>query len=173
MRAQLVIEHRSGDLLSSLATDFGKHDAEAHENSAFARKAPGSAAAIEYAGVRPDFVVLAWSTEGQLFLYVESSSGRLRTAAEEVWDIVRKGKHNLRPRLKSLVLFDEDANDTVARAHVGAIANLRRPELLFTLVTGVVSVVWLGVAVTAFDATGDLVLGAVPALVAAILALRP
>jgi hypothetical protein len=70
MRAQLVIEHRSGDLLSSLKGEFGAHDVEAHRNSAFARKSPGSAQAIRYAGVGPDFVVLAWSTEGQLFLYV-------------------------------------------------------------------------------------------------------
>jgi hypothetical protein len=120
MRAQLVIEHRSGDFLPTLRAAFGPHDPQALQTSAFARKSPRSAQAFRYAGVSPDFVVMAWPTEGRLDLYVESSSGRLRTSALQVWEIVRKGKHKLRPQLKSLVLFDEDTNDAVARADVGA-----------------------------------------------------
>jgi hypothetical protein len=171
MRAELVIEHQAGDPLVALRAAFGEHNAAALEQSSFARKSPRSAAAITYAGVGPGLVLLAWPTEKQLYLYVESSGGRLRKSAADVWDIVRKGDPGLRAKLKSLVLFDEDANDTVVEANVGLLPNLRRPELFLTLATGAASAMWLVVAVTAFDATGDLVLGAIPALVAAILAL--
>jgi hypothetical protein len=169
MRAELVIGHRSGSLVSSLEEAFGQHRPETLASSVLAAKSPKSATSITYAGSGPGVQVLAWPTEGRLYLYVESS-GRLRSAAGDVWDNVRKKGSGLHPKLERLVLFDEDANDQIAEASVGLIANLRRPELFLTLGTGVVSAAWLAVALAAFEATGDLVLGAIPALVAAILA---
>jgi hypothetical protein len=171
MRAELVIEHETGDLLAALRAAFGAHDPSALQNSTFAKKSPRSAAAFEYAGMSPAMTVLAWSTQRELYLFVESSGGRLRRSAGDVWDIVRKGGSALHPKLKSLVLLDEDANDAVVEASVGLVPNLQRLELVLTFGTGAVSAAWLLVALPAFGATGDLVLGAIPAVLAAILAL--
>jgi hypothetical protein len=171
MRAELVIEHKSGDVLGALASAFGAHDPAVLQNSTFARKSPGTARSLAYAGIGPELVVLAWPTQAELVLFVESSGGQLRKAAAKVWDVFRKEEPALGPKLKSVILFDEDANDTVVEANVGVFANLRRPELLFTLGTGILSAIWLPIALAAFESTGDLVLGAIPALLAAILAL--
>ncbi len=87
-----------------------------------------------------------------------------------MWDVIRRGGSSLDPTIRSVVLFDEDANDEIATARVGLTANLERRELQYTIIVGVVTTAWLTVALAAFDATGDLVLGAVPALVATALA---
>jgi hypothetical protein len=114
---------------------------------------------------------MAWPTPRQLYLYVESSGGRLRRAATDVWEVIRNSQTQLNPKLNSLVLFDEDANDEVASATVGLAANIKRPELAVATATGIATVMVVGVAIIAFGAPGDLVVGSIPGLVAGILAL--
>ena len=171
MRAQFVIEHRPGDFLECLAAAFGPHNEEVLANSAFAKKSPSSARDMEYAGSRPGYVIMAWTAERRVTIYVESLSGNLRGSADAVWDLTSQASANLKPKLRSVVLFDEDANDEILTGRVGLIANVRRPELWLTFLVGVLSSIWLGVALALFDATGDLVLGAIPAIGAAILGL--
>ena len=170
MRAELTIEHDDGDLLAEFVAVLGPHDPAVMAQSNFAQKSPQAASALSYAAYGAPALVLAWATPGQLFVYLEPSGGRLRRAASDVWDIVRKSGSALNPHLKALVLLDEDANDEVANASVGLLSNLRRPEIAFTMVTGVVTLVWLVVALTVFQATGDLVLGAIPPLLASFIA---
>lgn len=170
MRAELTIEHASGDLVAALEAVLGQHNPAALAASALQQKSPASSGAITYSAVGPAFIVMAWPTPERLFLYVESSGGRLRRAAGDVWDVIRRGGSSLDPTIRSVVLFDEDANDEIATARVGLTANLERRELQYTIIVGVVTTAWLTVALAAFDATGDLVLGAVPALVATALA---
>ena len=171
MRAEFVIEHSAGDFLQHLPACFGQHDPAALRDSVFAQKSPGSAQAIEYAATRPGYRILAWAAEGQVSIYVESLGGRLRDSAGDVWDLTRRVSGGLSPRLKRVVLFDEDANDVILEGTAGLLTSFRRPEVFLTLTIGFLSTIWLGVALVLFDATGDLVLGAIPAIGAAILAL--
>jgi hypothetical protein len=170
MRAELTIKHLPGDLISALVPVLGSHNPAALAGSAMMRKSPRSAAAISYAAHIPGLVVMAWPTPGQVVLYVESSGGRLRRGAGDIWQVVRNAVPDLRPSLDSLVLLDEDANDELAFAEVGVAANLKRPELRYAFVLGIVTAVWLTIALAAFDATGALVLGSIPAILAAVIA---
>jgi hypothetical protein len=167
VRAEITIEHGHGDLLAEIKGLLGPHDAVALAESSFASKSPRAAATLTYAARMPTAVVLAWATPGRLVLYVESS-GRLRRAAREVWDVLRRSESPLNPQLTALVLLDEDSNDDILEAHVGLIANLGRPELALSLATGVITLVWLVIALAVFRATGDLVLGAIPGLVSSL-----
>lgn len=170
VRAELTIEHADGDLVAALEAVLGPHDATALAQSLLAQKSPASGSAITYSSYGPAFLVMAWPTPRQLYLYIESSGGRLRRAAGDVWELVQNGGTGLCPNLKSLVLLDEDANDEIATAAVGFEANLQRPEVRYTLWTGLATGVWLALALTMFSATGNLVLGAIPALLAALIA---
>jgi hypothetical protein len=171
VRAELTIAHEQGDLVSALEQVFGENEAAALHASALAQKSPSSAASITYSAYGPGLLVMAWPTPRRLFLYVESSGGRLRKASADVWDVIIDGGRQLKPKLKSLVLLDEDANDEIALAAVGLAANIKRPELYVTAVTGILTAMVLVVAIAAFGAAGDLLIGSIPALVAAILAL--
>ena len=169
MRAEFSIEHGGGDLLATLCAVLGPDDPAALGSSSLSHKSPTSANAITYSAHGPGFVLMAWPTPHQLFLYVESS-GRLRRSAEHVWDVVCNGGAGAEPRLKSLVLLDEDANDEVATAEVGFAAHVKRPEMLSAFFTGALTALWLPIALATFDATGDIVLGAIPALATPIVA---
>lgn len=113
---------------------------------------------------------MAWATSGRLFLFVESSEGRLRKAAEDVWQLVHSSDGGLDPKLDSLLLFDEDSNDNIARAGVGLEENLRRNEIAIPISVGAITAVVVLVAVVGYGATWDLAIGSIPALVAAIIA---
>lgn len=171
MRAELIIEHRDGNPLHSLQGTFGAHDPAALAASGFATRSPQAAARVTYAAVAPGFTLLAWPTPGQLYLYVEASGGRIREVGDTVWSIVWRGQPALKPKLQSLLLVDEDANDVIACAGVGVFANLRRPEIWLAFLTGVGSAIWLALALGTLGSPGDLVLGAVPAFIAAIISL--
>lgn len=169
MRAELGIKHQ-GDFIPTLVETFGANNPAVLQGSVFAKKSPRSAASIRYSVEARGLLLLAWPTPGRLFLYVESSGGRLRETAANVWAILHTGGAAHRPELEFLVLFDEDANDGVAEARVGLSANFSR-ELTLTFITGLVSAIWIVLALAFFDVSGDTVLGAVPAFIAATIAL--
>ena len=125
---------------------------------------------MTYAAIGGGWLLMAWPTPQQLFLYIESTGGRLRRAAGDAWDVVRHSTADLDPHLTSLVLLDEDANDEIAVAGVGLGPNLDRWELRLAFGVGIASLIWLTVALSLFNATSDLVLGAIPTFVAAVIA---
>lgn len=170
MRAELTISHKPGDLVGSLRSAFGAHNPTALAASTLAAKSPSSASSINFAAHGPGLLVLAWATSGRLFLFVESSEGRLRKAAEDVWQLVHSNGQSLDPRLESLLLFDEDSNDDIARAGVGLGENASRNEIAIPMSVGVITAVVVLVAIVGFGASWDLAVGSIPALVAAILA---
>jgi len=174
MRAELTILHKQCDAVAALSRAFGPHDNSALELSAFAQKSPESAQSIAYATFQPQLILLAWSTPERLVLYVEANGGRLRRSSTQVWDGVRQAMKDLKPKLESLVLLDEDKGDEIATAAVGLAANARRSEFITTGVTGITTAIVLVLAATGpiagFDLSSDLVIGSVPALIAAIIA---
>jgi hypothetical protein len=170
VRAELTIEHGDGDIVAALETVFGRHDAVALHASRFAQNSPATSASITYAAYGPTFIVMAWTTPGRLVIFVESLDGRLRRAIEGAWQAIRSAGKQFNLDLKFVVLLDEVTNDEVTVAGVGLAANLQRPELRYTLLSGVATTMWLVIALAVFSATADLVLGAIPAVLAALLA---
>lgn len=171
MRAELTINHKPGQLVQSLRSAFGEHNRGALEASALALKSPSSANSISFAAYGPGLLVMAWPTPGRLVLFIESSGGRLRKAAEDVWKLVHGNDQGLNPKLASLVLFDEDANDDIAQARIGLGENVKRTEIAGPIVVAVLTAVLLTVAIAGFNASWDLAVGSIPAFAAAILAL--
>jgi hypothetical protein len=114
---------------------------------------------------------MAWSTPGRMRLFVESSEGRLRKAADDVWRVVHGNARELKPKLESLILLDEDSNDEIARAAVGLREHVTRAELVTPIVIGVATALVLATATAVNDAPPDLAIGSIPAFIAAILAL--
>jgi hypothetical protein len=166
----LTISHKRGDLLRELAEALGPHEPSALLGSNFFQKAPEAAKQLQYARQGISSLVLAWATPGRLVIYVEPSGGRLRDEASSIWEIVRDNGSPLNPHLRSLSLFDEDANDQIATANVGTAAQIKRPELAVALIAGAATLVWLAFALLLFKASGDLVLGAIPSLVGGLVA---
>lgn len=171
MRAQLQISHRDGEIVNVLKAAFGQHDQKALKASGFASKSPDTAKSITFAALTPEYLVMAWITAGQVRLYVESHKGQLRDAADQTWQGVRQHGKRLRPKLQSLVLFDEDSNDKVAEAGVGLAENAKRTEIVVPVAIGGITAAFLAVAVVGFGASWDLAVGSIPAFIAAILAL--
>lgn len=172
MRAHLKIVHRAGSVQDALTAAFGAHSDEALRASAFAKETPGSAKSINYAARTPEWIVLAWSTEEVLHLYVESRGGQLRSAAVEVWDHVRRGLRKHKPRLETLALVDELENDVITSATVGMSANIRRAEFLITAITGITTgavILLAALGVFGLTLSTDLLVGSLPAIVAAII----
>lgn len=171
MRAELTISHRAGGLIDALQEAFGDHEEEVLQTSALAAKSPNSASAIAYAARGPGLVVMAWPTPRRTHLFVESSEGRLRKAAEDVWRVIHGSASELKPELDSLVLLDEGSNDEIALAAVGLRDNIRRAEIMGPIVIGLATALVIAVAIGSFDAPVSLAIGSVPAFVAAVLAL--
>jgi hypothetical protein len=175
MRAQLTIAHNEGNVVRALEQVYGPHDDRALRASALAKKSPNSAGSIACAAFAPDLVLMAWPTPGQVVLFVESDGGRLRRVAAQAWDTTRKAAKELKPKLILLVLLDEDKGDEIATTEVGLGPNIKRPELVVAAGTGLVTTAVLGLGATGwiqgFNVTTELIIGSVPALVAAIMAL--
>jgi hypothetical protein len=175
MRAELTILHQRGDAVAALSRAFGPHDPTALKRSVFAQKSPESAHSIAYAVFQPQLILLAWPTPERLIVYVEADGGRLRWSSAQVWDGARRALKDLKPKLDSLVLLDEDKGDEIAAAAVGLAANVRRSEFIATGVTGIATAIVLVLAATrqlaGFELSTDLMIGSIPALIAAIIAL--
>lgn len=175
MRAELNIGYKQGDFVAALAAAYGPNDPEARDASALAAKSPKTAGAINYAAFGPELIVMAWSTPRRVIVYVESDGGRLRQVTARVWTALQASGKNMKPRLDYLVLLDEDKNDEIAAASVGLWANFRRGDLITPIATGAITGVVLAIGaseqIAGFRVSADLVVGSIPAILAAIIAL--
>jgi hypothetical protein len=171
VRAELNISHKPGDLAGLLTQLYGAHDAAALAGSALADKAPKTAKSISYAARTHGLIVMAEFVGNRVVVYVESSGGRLRAGAVEVWGDIRDGTKPLRPKLKRLILLDEDANDEIATAAAGVAASLRREDLFVPIATGIVTALVLAAVSKYGHASSDFLYGSLPALGVAILSL--
>jgi hypothetical protein len=174
MRAQLTISCRRAGILAVPGSLYGSHDPSALAASALARKAPETAKSIAYAARTRGFIVMSEPVgANKLVLYIESSGGGLRQGAEEIWGEMRdnagrKGSR-LKPKLTKLILYDEDANDVIATAGVGAFDRIRREDTIGPVITGVVTAVVLAFALAFGNASPDFFYGSATALIVALL----
>jgi hypothetical protein len=169
VRAELTIPHKQGDMLGLLESIYGANDVNALRASEFARKSPGSAAAIGYSARTPDLIVMAWFAPREVQIYVESSGGRLREGAVRVWSAIHDGGNALKPKLGRLVIFNEDASDRLASGYCGIGVILRREDLFLPVATGLVTAVILGAAKLLGHVSADFLYGSATSLVVAIL----
>jgi hypothetical protein len=174
MRAEFVVKYKHGDVVDVLRKKYGAHDASALRQSELWSEAQKSAEGVTYAAQTPKgLTVMAWSTDREGEVYVESSTGRLRACSEQVWEAMLEGGKQLKPkkmslRLHSLELIDLPG-DVVATASVG-VGKLLRDQLFGPIVTGVVSAIALGIALL-LNASGNFVYGSITAFTVAILSL--
>lgn len=168
VRAQLNISYKQGNVADQLGLLYGPHDAL--HASALWRKASATAESVTYAARTGGLIVMAEFVGGQkLVLYVESSGGLLRDGAGKVWSEIRDEGEALKPKLRRLVLFDEDANDLIATAAVGLGGNLRREDLFVPVATGIVTAVVLALVSALGHPSADFLYGSATALGVAIL----
>jgi len=169
MRGEIRFSHRKGDIVSLLTSLYEPHDPGALQESVLAMKAPGTAQSIVYAARTRGLTVMAERVgRKRAVVYVESSGGRLRIGAEEIWSDIRDGKM-LKPKLDKIVLFDEDASEDVATASAGVGASLSRGDLFLPIATGIVTAFVLGGVAKFGHGSADFVYGSIPALGVAIL----
>jgi hypothetical protein len=169
VRAELSISHRQGNMLGLLESLYGANDDKALEASEFARKAPISVRSIDYAARTPSLIVMAWFAPKGLEIYVESTGGRLREGAVNVWWAIRQNGKKLKPDLERLAVFDEDSNDVLVSASGGIEGRLRQDGLFVPIATGIVTVVVLMVVQTFGHASADFFYGSATALGVAIM----
>ncbi len=175
MRAELVVKYEHGDLINVLARRYGPHNPAALEASELWRQAHKSVEeGVAYAArTAKGLIVMAWSANGTGEVFVESSTGRLRSCSEQVWDAIREeGKQltpkPMRPKLHSLELVDLPG-DVVATASVG-VASILHDQLLGPIVTGLVTGIVLLISVL-LHSSEHFVYGSMTAIVIAILSL--
>lgn len=171
MRAELSITYKHGNMTALLESLYGANDESALLASALVRKAPESEHTITYAARTPALIVMASIAGKNLELYVESSGGRLREGAVTVWNAIRDDGKALKPKLRGLVLVDEDAYDVIATASAGISGGLRREDLFLPVATGVVTAIVLAGAKTFGHVSTDFLYGSATALAVAILSI--
>lgn len=175
MRAELTISHREGDITELLKSLYRASDSEALSYTALARKAPETADSIIYAARTRGWIVMAESVgRERTVIYIESSGGgRLREGAVEIWREVdeSEGAKTLKPKLRRLILLDEDAGEKIASATTGIGASLKRGDLLAPILTGTVTVVVIGGFAALGQLTASLVYGSLTAIGVAIIAI--
>lgn len=170
MHAFFTIEHDRGDLFSLLPETFGPRSQDALERSLLLQRV--SDKARYYASEQPFYLIFGWRAGARtLQLIVEPTAPvDLRRACETVWRDLREHGRDMAPSLKSVTLEDQATGYTLAEAVTGLGPQVRRPELLCTGVVALLSAIWLAIALPVFGASGDLVLGAIPALGAGVVA---
>jgi len=175
MRAELTISHRQGDIAKLLESLYSASDSNALDASALAQKAPEAAESIVYAARTRGWIVMAESMgQERSVLYIESSGGgRLREGAVEIWREVDEGESakTFKPKLRRLVLLDEDAGEKIATATTGIGASLKRGELLAPILTGLVTAAVIGGVAVLGQLTVAFVYGSLTAIGVAIISL--
>jgi hypothetical protein len=175
VRAELVVKYKRGDIVEVLTAAYGAHNPTALRQSKLWLGGKEAAKKVTYAASTPSgLTVMAWTSPGRAEIYVESSTGRLRSCSEKVWEAIQdNGKtlrpKRMRPKLHSLELIDPVPSDVVATASVG-LGKLVRDQLFVPVATGVVTAVVLVVAIEQ-GASQDFVYGSITALTVAILSL--
>jgi hypothetical protein len=174
MHALFTIEHEPGDLLAVLAPTFGDPGDEVRAD-AFQKSlllADVKNRADYYISDQRTHLISGVRRGAQtLELTVEPlRSVDLRKTCETVWRELTQQGRRLKPRLGSLTFESETVGRPVAHASTGLGPQLGRLDLLYPFVVAAGTGIWLIVALQAFDASGDLVLGAIPSLLAGVVA---
>ncbi len=151
MRAQLVVKFKHGDIVDVLRSAYGPHDPAALRASKLWAEGQGTAQNVTYAARTPSgLTVMAWPSAGRAEVYVESSTGRLRSFSEEVWEAIRdNGKRlkptRMKPKLHSLMLLEPTPGDVMSTASVG-LGKIVSDQLFLPIATGLVTAAVLVVA---------------------------
>jgi hypothetical protein len=175
VRAQLVVKFKHGDIVDVLRSAYGANDPDALHSSRLWSEGQGAAQNVTYAARTPSgLTVMTWPSTGRAEVYVESSTGRLRSCSEEVWEAIRdNGKRlkpkRMKPKLHSLLLLEPAPGDVMATASVG-LGKIVRDQLFLPIATGIVTAAVLVIAL-ARDASEEFVYGSITALAVAILSL--
>jgi hypothetical protein len=121
---------------------------------------------------RPQYRLSAWwATAGTMRLIIEPTAPLdVRLACQEVWDEVRNSASDLTPRVRSLTLQDDVATQPLAKAQTGRLRGAAQAERIWTFAAAIASVIWLVAAAFIFRPSGDLVLGAIPAIAVGLVA---
>jgi hypothetical protein len=115
---------------------------------------------------RPEYRLSAWwAGTGSMRLIIEPTAPLdVRLVCQEVWDEVRTRASDLKPRMKSLTLQEEVATQPLAKAQTGRFRSAAQAEMIWLFAAAIASAVWLVAATFIFGPSGDLVLGAIPAI---------
>jgi hypothetical protein len=82
-----------------LRSAYGADDPTALRSSKLWAEGQGTAQNVTYAARTPSgLTVMAWPSTGRAEVYVESSTGRLRSCSEEVWEVIRDNGKRLKPK---------------------------------------------------------------------------
>lgn len=165
MHAAVTVTHRSGDFLSALKQALPPDDRACLANSVVFSQEPRWGEIVAYAAETPEWRLIVYPDgPDQWQMVVELVHGDLRKSCESVWRSVRKAASSLSPKLERLDVYDGSWTRTFLKARVGFFPELRKGDLWIPLIAGVATAVVLALS----KANSDVVLGAIPSLVAAV-----
>jgi hypothetical protein len=166
--AHFVIDHTAGEVTEWLERAFGHPSATALTNSVLGHPVQSNPRYLAWAWL--GCTVIAYSpTNATLNMSIEpTGTVDLRGACETTWRALVKNAETKRPTLRSLTLDDGTSGHELARATTNFGAHMKRPENAVAYVTALATLIWFAFALTLFGASADLILGAIPALVAAV-----
>jgi hypothetical protein len=165
--AHLVIDHEIDDVAEWLRRAFGGSSVDALGNTILGSPVRDNPAYRAWPWL--GYTVIAYSpTNATLNVSIEPTGEvDLRNACETSWRALVKAAGR-RPDLRSAALDDGTSGHTLARATTGFRAHVGRPENLIVLITAAATIIWLLVALAFFKAPVDVVLGAIPAVLAGL-----
>lgn len=167
MPANFVIDHSPGDVDKWLVRAFGKPSQSALANSVLGNRVQSNP---NYRGWQwHDYIVVARGpTNTTLQLSIEPrGSVNMRDVCHTTWRALHSNGGNLKPTLRSLVLEDGVSGHGLAGATTSLGAHLKGPETTVAFATAGVTVPAVLLAVAA-GASSEVLLGAIPAVVAAL-----
>ncbi|HEX4806275.1 MAG TPA: hypothetical protein VFU94_10255 [Conexibacter sp.] len=168
MHAAITVTHKPGDFLGRLAVALPPEDRTCLSRSLVFAQRPEWQALVAFAAETPHWRIAIYADGAdQWQMIVEPVHGELRVACQSVWRTILATVGELSPRLERLEIVDEATMQTLVRASVGLLPQMRRRELWLPLAVGVANAVVL-VATGVDSATLH---GAIPGLVAAGIAL--
>ncbi len=171
MRAELIIRHRGG-LGHDLPAILGVNDAAVLGRTLLLAQVPEAQDVWSYATEGATYRAVGWeATPSELHLFVEPTIGDLRSVCQTIWSGIRSYAGGRSPELESMLLVDDSTGRPIATGRTGFAPHFARRELAAVLITAATSGLWLLVAVPLFAADADIVLGAIPGLLAGIVAL--
>jgi len=162
--AHIVIDHSVRDPCAWLERAFGPPSAEALAGTVLGR--PVTHNPDYKAWSWPGYVVISYSpTAATLNVSIEpTGTVNLRRASETTWHALAV-MADARVRLSSVTLDDGTSGHELASATTGTFAHMRLAESL----TAAITAIWLVIAVIALSAASEVVLGAIPVLVAGVI----
>ena len=166
MHAEFVITPGQ-ELFDQLPTLFGVRDSDAVRRSRVLRHLRDKTNPRYWAAEeRPGYRLSAWwaTTDTMRLLIEPTGSLDMRRTCQDVWDEVLRSAVDVKPKVVSLTLEDDVATRPVAEAQTGRFRSPTRIEMIWAFAVAIASVIWLVAAALIFGPSGDLILGAVPAI---------